>query len=212
MDTMRKVGVLLISCFVFATVIFCKTGNNKAQALTDDSTLTTTVLEYLSFSLTAGDGVSFGDLTPGTPIAAPATGTIASVTTSAANGYTIAVHDGEAGSDSSMTHTDTTTKITDVTSGTIETPAAWGTSTGVGITLFAADTSKEAKWGTGTTYNDSNNNYAAVPQTAAVAHTVTGFLSSTDTSSWAFKIDVPNTQKTGAYSGTVTFTATAVLS
>ena len=211
MSISRKVGMLFAFCLAFAIIVSCGT-NNKAEAATDDATLTTTVLEYLTFSLTTGDTVSFGNLTPGTPIAAPATGTIASITTNAANGYTLGLHDGEAGSNSSMTHTDTVTKITDVTSGTIETPAAWGTSTGVGITLFAADTSKEAKWGTGTTYNDSNNNYAAVPQTAAVAHTVTGFLSSTDTSSWAFKIDVPNTQKTGAYSGTVTFTATAVLS
>ena len=212
MNIIRKPYALLVFCFVFTMAFFCGAGNNKAEALTDDSTLTTTVLEYLSFSLTAGDSVGFGNLTPGTPIAAPATGTIASVTTSASNGYILAVHDGEAGSNSSMTHTDATTKITDFTLGDITTPAAWGAGTGVGITLFAADTNKEAKWGTGTTYDDANNSYAAVPQTATVAHTVTGFLSSADTSSWAFKIDVPNTQKTGAYSGTVTFTATAVLS
>lgn len=212
MSTTSKVSMLLVFSFVFMTAFFCGTSNNKAEALTDDSTLTTTVLEYLSFSLTAGDTVSFGNLTPGTPIAAPATGTIASVTTSASNGYTLAVHDGESGSNSSMTHTDTTTKITDFTLGDITTPATWGAGTGVGITLFAADTSKEAKWGTGTTYNDALNKYAAVPETATTAHTVTGFSASADTSSWAFKIDVPNTQKTGAYSGTVTFTATAVVS
>jgi hypothetical protein len=197
---------------MFTVAFFCGTGNNKAEALTDDSTLTTTVLEYLSFSLTAGDSVSFGNLTPGTPIAAPATGTVASVTTSASNGYTLAVHDGEAGSNSSMTHTDTVTKITDFTLGDITTPVVWGAGTGVGITLFAADTSKEAKWGTGTTYSDALNKYAAIPQIATVAHTVTGFHEGADTSSWAFKIDVPNTQKTGAYSGTVTFTATAAVS
>ena len=212
MNILRKLYVLLIFCFVSTIVFFFGVNNNKVEALTDDSTLTTTVLEYLSFSLTAGDSVGFGNLTPGTPIAAPATGTIASVTTSASNGYILAVHDGEAGSNSSMTHTDATTKITDFTLGDITTPAAWGAGTGVGITLFAADTNKEAKWGTGTTYDDANNSYAAVPQTATVAHTVTGFHESADTSSWAFKIDVPNTQKTGAYSGTVTFTATAVVS
>jgi hypothetical protein len=78
--------------------------------------------------------------------------------------------------------------------------------------MFAADTSKEAAWGTGTTVCDANNKYAGAPATATTAHTVTGFHSGADTSSWGWKIDVPNTQKTGSYSGNVTFTATAVLS
>ena len=181
-----------------------------AQAAQDTVSLSTTVQEYLSFSITTGDTVAFGNLTPGTPIAAPNTGTIASVTTNAANGYTLAVHDGVAASGSCLLHTDTTTRIADY-AGTIETPTSW-TGTGLGITLYAADTNKEAKWGTGTTYNDPNNKYAGIPQNATTAHTVTGYHSGADTSSWAYKIDVPNTQKTGSYSGEMTFTATAVLS
>ena len=78
--------------------------------------------------------------------------------------------------------------------------------------MFAATTSKESAWGTGTTYNDANNKYAGVPQNATTGHTVTGYHAGTDTSSWSFKIDVPNSQKTGNYSGSVTFTATAVVS
>ena len=82
---------------------------------------------------------------------------------------------------------------------------------GLGVTLFAADTSKEAKWGTGTTYNDGLNKYAGVPQAATVAHTVTGYREIPDTSSWAFKLDVSPGQSAGNYSGTVIFTAVAVL-
>lgn len=205
---LRLVAVVAI---VSLSMLFSGSLDDRAKAATDDATLTTTVLEYLTFTLTTGDTVPFGNLTPGTPIPAPSSGTIATVTTNSGNGYTIGLHDGVASTDSSMLHTDATTRITDVTAGDITTPAVWGTSTGVGITLFAADTTKEAKWGTGTTYNDANNKYAAVPETAATAHTAAGFKAGADTSSWAFKIDVPNTQKTGAYSGTVTFTATAVL-
>lgn len=205
---LRLVAVVAI---VSLSMLFSGSLDDRAKAATDDATLTTTVLEYLTFTLTTGDTVPFGNLTPGTPIPAPSSGTIATVTTNSGNGYTIGLHDGVASTDSSMLHTDATTRITDVTAGDITTPAVWGTSTGVGITLFAADTTKEAKWGTGTTYNDANNKYAAVPETATTAHTAAGFKSGADTSSWAFKIDVPNTQKTGAYSGTVTFTATAVL-
>lgn len=183
------------------------------EAAVHDVTLTTTVLTYLSFDITAGDTVGFGNLTPGTPIPAPVTGTIASVTTNAANGYTLGVHDVHAAS-SSMVHTDTTTHIPKMTNGTITTPVAWGSNYGVGINLYTADSNYETKWcaTTCTTYDDTDNLYAAVPETATTAHTVTGLLGSADTSSWDFKIDVQNTQKTGAYSGTVTFTATAVLS
>lgn len=182
------------------------------KAAVHNLAISTTVQASLLLDVTAGDTVAFGSLTAGVPIAAPDTGTIASVTTNASNGYTLGVHDGVAASNSALLHTDTTTHITDVTSGDITTPALWGTSTGLGITLYAADTNKEAKWGTGTTYNDANNKYAAVPQAATTAHTVTGEVSGANTSSWAFKIDVPGDQKTGFYSGSVTFTATAVLS
>lgn len=184
----------------------------KTKAVDDNVSFSTTVQASISFNITAGDTVAFGDLTPGVPIAAPATGTIASVQTNAANGYTLGVSDGVAASDSALLHTDMSTRITDVTSGTITTPALWGTSTGLGITLYAADTNKEAKWGTGITYDDTNNKYAAIPQNTTTVHTVTGAVVGTDTSSWAFKLDTPASQKTGSYSGDMTFTATAVLS
>ena len=189
--------------------------SNAAPAQAATVSLSTSVQSYLNFSITTGGTVAFGSLTPLTPIAAPATGTIASVTTNSANGYTIGVSDGIAAANSSLVHTDTTTYITDATnSGTIGTPASWvdATTTGLGVTMFAADTSKESAWGTGTTYNDANNKYGAIPQNATTGHTVTGYHAGADTSSWAFKLDVPNSQKTGSYAGNITFTATAVLS
>lgn len=197
---------IIISCGLLV-VIF---GDKKAEAATSNVTFGVTVAEYLSFSITSGSAVDFDTLSPGTPAKGPATGTVCSVTTNAANGYTIAVSDGVAGTDSALLHTDTTTRITDY-AGTIETPTSW-TGTGLGITLFSADTNKEVKWGTGTTYDDTNNKYAGIPQAATVAHTVTGFVNGADTSSWAFQLDTPNDQKTGDYAGTMTFTATAVLS
>ena len=189
---------------------------NKSSADTQDITITATVDTAMTFSATAGDTVAFGTLTPGSAVAAPATGTVLSVTTNAANGYTIGASDGTTGTDSCLLNADTTTRIGDY-AGTITTPTSW-TGTGLGFTLYAADTSKEATWGTGTTYNDANNKYAGAPETATTAHTVTGYHGSADTSSWAFKLDVPTTQKTGAYSCNedngnhyFTFTATAVL-
>lgn len=180
------------------------------QAAEHDVTLSTTVLAYLSFDITTGDTIAFGDLTAGTPICS-ATSSIASVATNAANGYTLGVDDGSA-TDSALLHTDTVTYIPDMTNGTIATPVVWGANYGLGVGLWAADTNKEVKWGTGVTVCDANNKYAAIPLAATTAHTVTGIVAGTDTSSWSWQIDVQNTQKTGAYSGNVTFTATAVLS
>lgn len=211
-------GIIKKFCYAIIAVVaisYVATVNtDKAMALddTDTVTLTTTIQGYINIDVTAGDPVAFGNLTPGTPIC-PITGVVTTTNTNAANGYTIGLHDGGTSTASSMTHTDATTKITDVTnSGTIAIPAAWGSATGVGITLFAADTTKETAWGAGTTVCDAVNKYAAVPATAVTAHTAAGAPKTDDTASWGFKIDVPNTQKTGAYSGDVTFTATAVLS
>lgn len=208
---MKRVCTYSIVSALFVSVMMWSLNSfdNKVQAATDDVTLSTTVQEYLTFSLTAGDTVSFGNLTPGTPICYD-TGTVGSVTTNSSNGYTIGVSDAKTSTNSALLHTDTTTYIADY-AGTIATPTTWN-GTGLGVSLYAADTNKEVAWGTGTTVCDANNKYAGVPENATTAHTVTGFHASADTSSWSFKVDVPNTQKTGAYSGTATFTATAVLS
>lgn len=203
---------LFIACSLFGilslvigTVLFA----SSADAATDTVSLSTSVQEYLSFSITSGDTVSFGNLTPGTPIC-HATGSVASVTTNAANGYTMGLSDATAAPNSCLRHTDTTTYIAKY-AGTIAVPTSW-TGTGLGITMYAADTNKEAAWGTGTTVCDANNKYAGVPEAATTAHTVTGYHATADTSSWGWKLDAPGTQKTGSYSGNVTFTATAVLS
>lgn len=199
------------SAAVFLAVLYLANlgPSEQSEAATHDVTLTTTVLQYLTFDITAGgETVAFGNLTPGTPIKAPSAAVIANVTTNAANGYTLGLSDGIASTNSSMLHTDAATYITDY-AGTLATPTVWS-GTGVGVTNFVGD-HKDAKWGTGTTYGDALNKYAGIPQTATTAYTATGFTAASDPSSWAFEIDVPNTQKTGAYSGNITFTATAVL-
>lgn len=206
--------ITIFTIILLLGLVFVCLNGKLAGAATHDVGVSTTVQASLSFDITAGDTAAFGPLTAGVPIAAPDPGTIASVTTNASNGYTLGVSDGVIGTNSALLHTDASTRITDVTSGTIGTPAAWGSSTGLGITMFTADSSPEGKWcgGTCTTYNDVDNLYAAIPETATTVHTVTGPVVGANTSSWAFKLDVPADQKTGSYSGNVTFTATAVLS
>lgn len=206
--------VLTIISFVAIILCFSYIVNlspmNTAKAATHDVSLDTDVMAAITFDITSNDAVNFGALTPATPISAPVGGTIATVTTSASNGYTLGVHDGSATNSALLHVVDGTTYIPDY-AGTIATPTAW-TGTGLGITVFAGDHAPDAKWcapaATCNSYNDADNYYAGVPETATTAHTVTGYHAGPDTSSWAFKIDVPASQKTGAYHGHVTFTAT----
>ena len=182
----------------------------EIKADTQDVTLSTAVQSYLSFSITAGDSIPFGNLTPGTPIN-PATSTDTSVTTNSANGYTLKIHDGS-GTNSTLRHTDTTTWIADY-AGTIATPTSW-TGTGLGFCLFEG-TNKDAKWGTGTTAQDALNKYAGVPAAATEIMAKTGYKETADVAKIAWEVDVPGTQKTGSYSSPVgnkvTLTVTAVL-
>lgn len=184
------------------------------KAETSNVTFTANQLSSLSINITAGDSFDFGDLTFGVPMAAPATGTIVSIETNASNGYTLGVSDGSGTNSGLINVADGTTAVPDMTNGTVGTPVTWGANTGLGITMWDADTSPEGKWcaGTCTTYDDADNKYAAVPAAATTAHTVTGEIVGADTSSWAYMVETEASQKTGAYSGTMTFTATAVLS
>lgn len=191
----------LVCLFVVLNLVTFQT-----HAATQNVDLSIDVQEYMAFSLSGGSAIDFGSFNPGTPICS-STATVASVTTNALNGYTLGVSDG---SDTDSALTKDTDHIADY-AGTIGTPTTW-TGTGLGVGLWAADTNKEAKWGTGSSVCHANNKYAGVPSAAATGHTVTGYHSGANTSSWSWKVDAPNNQATGAYTGSVTFTATGVLS
>lgn len=203
-----KLNILkLVTLSIVAIGVIGLCQHNSAQAATDAASLDTTVSTTLTLGVSPGS-ISLGNLIPGTPVVG-ASGVVITVNTSADSGYLLGVSDGVTGSDSALLHTDTTTRIADY-AGTIAIPTTW-TGTGLGFTVYAADTNKEAKWGTGTTYNDANNNYAGVPETTTTFHSSPGFKAVDDTTSVGFKVDVPNSQKTGNYSGNVTITATAVV-
>lgn len=207
-----KDSLLLIILPVLVLVglfTFCYLGL-QAESDTDMVTLSTNVQTAIAISLSPGT-YAFGNLTAGTSLKGSA-GIMVDVMTNASNGYTLSIHDGVVGNNSALLHTDMTTRIADTTF-TIASPDLWvsGTTKGLGMTVFSADTSKEAKWGTGIAYDDINNKYAAVPQMATTFHTSTGYKTGSDTTSVAFIVDVNTDQKSGSYSGDVTFTASAVL-
>ena len=163
-------------------------------------------VQSLSISLGVDSGtLVFGNLMPGSVITGTTTTT---VTTNYPNGYSLLVSDGVTGSDSALLHTDNTTRIADY-AGTIDSPTLWS-GTGLGICVYSA-TNKNAKWGTGTTEDSANNKYAGVPQNATEISSKTGSPTFSDQTAIGYKIVVPNTQKTGNYSGYITYTATGVL-
>ncbi len=165
--------------------------------------------QVTSLSITLGvdsGSVSLSTLTPGSP---QTNKTIATVTTNFPNGYSLSVQDDVSGSNSALLHTDTSTRIADYT-GTIASPTSW-TGTGLGICVYIATGKNESQWGSGTSETDVNNKYAGVPETTTSIHAKTGSPTSGDQTYIGYKIDIPNSQKTGTYSGDVTYTATGVL-
>ncbi len=183
---------------------------DKAEAaLTQNVTLTSTVLSYGALTITSGGTIDFGNITPGTD-SCNASGTVLSAITNAANGYTLGVHDGDA-TNSAMSGA--LAKIPDMI-GTIAAPAQWatGSTTGLGVSLWTGTSTLDAQWAVGTTACSYTNKYAGVPAASTVAHTVTGYHAGADSSSWGWKVNVLNTQPTGIYTGNVTFTMTSVLS
>ncbi len=212
--------ILYLGCIILLALwisIFTTVHPRQANALTDTFVIPISVIitGYIDLTIYSGSSINLGTLTPGTPVC-NGSGTIARVTTNAANGYTLGLHDGS-GTDSALVSSGT--YIPDITAegGGFTFPAPWVTGDsayqGLGVTLFWASYNKdEDRWGTGTTACDGFNKWAGVPATTTVGHTDTGYNSSFRQTDWGWKTDVPNTQKTGSYSGDTTFTATAVFS
>jgi len=157
----------------------------------------------LTFSVDS-NSLNFGSLLPGSVI----TGTTqTTVTTNYPNGYALAASDNVAGSDSCLLSG--STRIADY-AGTITTPTSW-TGTGLGISLYSATGKNTAQWGSGSTESDSANKYAGVPQNATTIHSKSGSPTLSDISKIGYKLVVPNSQKTGSYSGDITYTVTGAL-
>lgn len=201
--TMKRI----VSFAAILAMVGVVSGAEKAMAAvaTDSVTLSTTVLEVIT--LNCGADVALGNLTPGTPVTGT---TVCTATTNANGGYTLAVKRDD--TDTTMDKTaDATVNITDKTVWTPGTPNAvvW-TGDGLGFTVFASTATKNNTWwGAGTTVTDALNQYAGFPPTTyanIMVHTV--YSATSTTTSVGYKLDVPTTQKSGAYDGIVTYQGT----
>jgi hypothetical protein len=135
-----------------------------------------------------------GSLLPGSPVTGQSTIT---VTTDSWDGYSLSVS-----KDHKMRHTDGTTTIDDH-GGSIATPLLWQApnNLGFGFTIISGS-GVDSKWGSSPDYK-----YAAFPDVATAAHTKSDYKSESDETVIGYKADVLASQKSGAYSCTITYTA-----
>lgn len=110
--------------------------------------------------------------------------------------------------------TDNTTNITDKANWDPTANANSGnantfTGTGLGFTIYDSTATKNTSWwGTGTTETDANNKYAGFNTAATDIMEHQQYSNTPTTTSVGYKLDVPATQRSGAYDGAITYSAT----
>lgn len=176
----------------------------QAATATDQVTLQVTVNEVLTLSVDSAT-VSMGSITPGTPVTGT---TVATVTTNANGGYDLSVKRDDANTTMDK-DTDASFDITDKTTWNSATGnAATWTGTGLGFGVYASTGTKNTTWwGTGTTCGDASNKFAGFPASYELIMDHDSYASASTTTSICYKLDVPSTQRSGAYSGTITYQA-----
>jgi hypothetical protein len=174
---------------------------------TDQVTLTTSVAETISID--CGADVDLGTLTPGTPVTGSSTCT---TTTNANGGYNLQVKRDDADTTMDKT-TDASINIADKTAWDPTASAGNGNAatwsgTGLGFAVYASTATKNTTWwGAGTTEGDALNKYAGFPSAYANVMVHASYSAGSTTNTIGYKLDVPSTQRSGAYDGTITYQA-----
>lgn len=206
----RRKSLTALVLSVFLVVIFAVMQGLEIKSATDTEqvTLSTTVAQTISIDVDSATK-SLGTLTPGTPVSAATTCT---VTSNAESGYDLKVKRDDA--DTTMDKTDeATTNITDKTAWDPTANAGAGNAatwsgTGLGFGVYASTATKSATWwGTGAACHDVNNKYAGFPDAYALIMDHDTYSDVSTTIGVCYRLDVPSTQKSGSYNGTVTYQA-----
>lgn len=177
------------------------------EAATQGQTVSLSVTSTITFSV-GSPTVSLGTLTPGAAITAT---TSASVSTNAANGWTLSIKRDDASSTLDMT-TDATTDFPDYTAWNYSSPNS-NTTPGANLSFRVMSVGTDVAlynstwWGSDDT---TNAKYAGFPTTSQTIATIGSYVSSNQTVVYKFRADAPATQKTGSYDGAVTLTALAI--
>lgn len=179
--------------------------DTKTTSVGGNQTLTTDVQDVLSMNCVdvsnevANDHVvELGNLTPGTPVTGA---TVCTVLTNSDNGYTLAVKRDDATTTMDK-DSNNGVDISDLTETVAAPLAAWvnGTTQGLGYTVNSMPA-------TGTS-NIDGAAYAGFGAANANFMTATGYSSTATSTEIGYKLDVPSTQQSGTYTGTITYTVT----
>lgn len=170
---------------------------------TEGNNITTNIQQIIT--LNCGPTLSLGNIIPGTPVSNTATCT---TTTNAEQGFALSVKRDDASG--TMNHADGD-YISDKSAWNPDTPngATW---TGIGLAFRLRQTGTDTNlynstyWGADDTQD--NAKYAGFPEDYAIIGQTSAYYPTTVTSVIEAKLDVPNTQKSGEYDGTVTVQAT----
>jgi len=200
----------------------------RTSSATYTDTVTAAAIDFLMVSyrwvedpnstditLTAADStVTFDGLVPGTPVASSESLT---VNTSNGTGYTIYLNRNDADTTMDLS-TNAAINITDKTAwiapGVTTTAGNAEPYTGTGLAFRliygSTDSPLEAEtWWGNSDAEDANTLYAGIPTTSqAIAISSIPTTIDGNGTKVGFRLDVPSTQRTGVYDGTVTFTAT----
>jgi len=164
----------------------------------------------MSFTVSPSRTVSFGDVTPETPV----TGYTELKVRTDAPGFILKTKRADTAGTTMDIISDSSKDIPDRTAwnGT-DSATTWGLGEYMlGFTVYASSATKNtAWWGTGTTKDDALNKYAGFPADETTIMEHTGYTSAETTTSIGYKLDVQSTQVSGDYDGEVIYTATMSL-
>ena len=172
------------------------------------------------YTVTLGTTTDPGKVTAGTPATGQSTCT---VTTNDDQGYYLTLIDDNAATNTVLTHTDPHTgsiyEIQDLTQFPVTTTWNAPTTKGLGFSVVTfpdtqTDNNTLDETWTNTSLcpegtNPDTNTYAGIPDTAETISAVTQYESLSTTTNICYKVDVPASQASGQYTGSVTYTATS---
>ena len=179
-------------------------------AITHSQSLSATIQENLT--LTCGGDIDLDNTTTLIPGIPQSNITTCTVTTNDAEGYDLQLTD-DRGSNNTLQHTTQGSTI----DGQIQDKTPWNPTspnatnyTGEGL-AFGILTSNATKnntwWGTGDTCDDTDQLYAGIPQSDTTIMEHTSYSNTQTDTEICYRVNVPSTQISGEYTGSVTYTA-----
>ncbi len=189
-----------IAAIVAVVGLFASIANVQADSKNQSVTISASVAETLTL---ACDNAVIAEVTAGI---SQSTVEACTITTNAESGFNVKVKR-DAATDT-LTHFDTTTTIVDAADFNGTNAATWSEGTTKGLGFRVAKTSDAddgvIDWGT----DGAGAKYSAFPVADTTIYNTTGYSETALTMDVEYRLDVPVVQKSGNYTGSVTYTAT----